>query len=162
MAKARKISVELRGRKTRYTRKLADRICECLALGMSLRETCRQKGFPGDATVRDWDKADRDGFSARYARAIEQQLLVWGDQIIEISDDGRNDYIERTNDDGSKTKTAILDKEHVQRSKLRIDARKWVLSKLMPKQYGDKTTLQHEGQDGGAIQVNLNAVDSKL
>ncbi len=44
-----------------------------------------------------------------------------------------------------------LNGEHVQRSRLRVDTRKWILSKLAPKRYGDK--LQHTGDGGGPIRV---------
>ncbi len=50
--------------------------------------------------------------------------------------------------DGS-TQT-VLNGEHVQRSRLRVDSRKWLLSKLKPERYGDK--LQHSGPGGGPVQ----------
>ena len=149
-----------RGRPTKYSEALADRIIEYISSGMSLRETCRQEDVGVDpATVMDWEKSDREGFSPRYARAIEKQLMMWGDQIIEISDDGSNDYMDRQNKDGSVD--VVLNQEHVQRSRLRIDARKWVLSKLMPKRYGEKTILEGGGP-GGALQIQNIPFDDDL
>ena len=61
------------------------------------------------------------------------------DEIIEIADDDQNDYIEQTLPSGD-----IIEKvnsEHIQRSRLRVDARKWVLSKMNPKKYGEKLDL---------------------
>ena len=43
----------------------------------------------------------------------------------------------------------IADNEHMQRSRLRVDTRKWLLAKVLPKVYGDK--LQHTGEGGGAV-----------
>ncbi len=51
---------------------------------------------------------------------------------------------------GSST-GAVVDHEHIQRSRLRVDARKWIAAKLLPKRYGDK--LQHTGDGGGPIRV---------
>lgn len=149
-----------KGRPTKYTKALADRILDYLSSGMSLRETCRQKDVAVDpATVMDWVELDREGFSPRYARAIEKQLMVWGDQIIEISDDGSNDWMERKSKDGSIE--IVLDNEHVQRSKLRIDARKWVLSKLMPKRYGEVTKVTGSGP-GGSFEFTMMKYDNEI
>ncbi len=47
--------------------------------------------------------------------------------------------------DGSTIR--LVDHEHIQRSRLRVDARKWLMSKMAPKKYGEK--LQHTGDGGG-------------
>jgi hypothetical protein len=60
------------------------------------------------------------------------------DELLKIADDGRNDWYEREG-------VRCVDHEHISRSKLRIDARKWYLSKLAPKRYGDWLELQHVG-----------------
>jgi hypothetical protein len=67
------------------------------------------------------------------------------DEALEIADETSDDWI--TTEDGKK----ILDHEHVQRSRLRVDTRKWAASKLAPKKYGDK--FQHVGEGGGPIRV---------
>jgi hypothetical protein len=69
------------------------------------------------------------------------QLEYWADETIEIADDGQNDWMERERPDGGID--VLLNGEHVQRSKLRIDSRKWLLSKLKPERYGD--SLKHIG-----------------
>jgi len=89
--------------------------------------------------------------SAQYARARELGYLSMADEIIDISDDGLNDWIERRRADGS-TET-VVNHEHISRSKLRFDARRWLLSKCLPKIYGDR--LEHTGPDGGPIQVTV-------
>ncbi len=92
---------------------------------------------------------DWDGFAARYVRARELQAEHWADQIVEISDDGTNDWVERQMPNG-KTET-VLEHEHVTRSRLRVDSRKWLLAKLRPGTYGDK--LQHANAAGDGNQV---------
>ena len=87
---------------------------------------------------------NRDGFYPQYARARELQMEAWADEIVEISDDGTNDWMERQLRDG-KTEE-VLDHEHITRSRLRVDTRKWIMSKLKPGTYGDK--LQHANAAG--------------
>ena len=69
------------------------------------------------------------------------------DENLEIADDGRNDWMERHGDEEAGW---VANGEHIQRSRLRIDTRKWMASKLAPKKYGDKLDLNntHEMGDG--------------
>lgn len=133
-----------RGRPTKYTKAIADKICEQLANGMTLREVCRAEDMPPEQTVRRWALEDREGFSAQYARAREIGYMVMADELLEISDDGRNDWMERNGEDD---RGWVANGEHMGRSRLRVDTRKWLLSKALPKLYGDKITTTHEAGD---------------
>ena len=128
-----------RGRPSSFAPEIAREICRRLAEGESLREVCRGNDMPAESTVRLWAVSDRDGFYAQYARAREAQLERWAEEIVEIADDASNDWIDRQNKDGSLVR--VLDREHVTRSGLRVDTRKWLMSKLAPKKYGDKVHL---------------------
>jgi hypothetical protein len=132
-------SIQGRGRPTAYTEPLAEEICRRLAGGESLRAICRAAHMPDDSTVRAWVLDNREGFSPRYARARELQAEAWADEIIDIADDGSNDWMERNRQDGDAEK--VLDHEHVTRSRLRVDTRKWLLAKLKPGTYGERTTV---------------------
>lgn len=132
------------GEASKYEQAIADRICEYLAEGMTLRETCRQEGMPPESTVRRWVLDDREGFAAQYTRAREIGYHTMADELIEVADDGSNDWIERQGED--KQAMYVLNGEHVQRSRLRLDTRKWLLSKALPKIYGDKTEVEHKGK----------------
>lgn len=132
-------------RPTIYTDELALTICERLAEGSTLRELCRQEDMPGRSTVFRWLE-EKPAFRDRYARACEWRAESWGDELLDIADDGSLDYV--ATEDGER-----FDGEHVQRSKLRVDTRKWLMSKAAPKKYGDKVTNELTGADGGAIQV---------
>lgn len=126
------------GRPSKYTEKLAAQICIRLAEGESLRQICRDVDMPCKATVLNWlfdNDPAKDGFLDQYVRAREIQAENWADEILEIADDGTNDWVER--EVGGKA----LDPEHISRSRLRVDSRKWLMSKLLPKKYGDK--VQH-------------------
>jgi hypothetical protein len=138
-----------RGRPTTFTAEIAHTICSRVASGESLKAICRDEGMPAEATVRGWVLDDREGFSALYARARDLQAESWADEILEISDDGSNDWMAREGKDDAPG--YVVNGEHIQRSKLRADTRRWLLAKLKPKQYGDVSKHEHSGPEGGPI-----------
>jgi hypothetical protein len=86
---------------------------------------------------------DTEGFSDRYARAREAQQLHYADEIVEIADDGSNDWIEREHENGRVD--VVPDREHISRSSLRVDTRKWLMARLARKTFGDKIGIDHSG-----------------
>lgn len=133
------------GRPTLYTKALATEICKRLAETGNLRAVCRAEDMPTEATVRSWALDDRDGFSSQYTRARELGYLSMADELTEIADDDSGDV--KIDGEGNER----MDAEFVGRSRLKLDTRKWLLSKALPKFFGDK--LAHTGADGGAIKV---------
>lgn len=129
------------GRPSDYTLKLTDKICERLADGESLRSICSSDGMPRQTTVFRWLAAHAE-FRERYARAREAQADALFDECLEIADDARNDWMVKNGKDSVGWE---LNGEHVQRSKLRIDARRWMAAKLQPKRYGDKVEVEQTG-----------------
>lgn len=126
------------GRPTLFTKELADEICAELATGLSLRTVCKPDEMPSIRTIFYWLRTNED-FLHQYEKAKAEGADALVDEILEIADDGTNDWMERERQDGS-----IIDvpnSEHIQRSRLRVDARKWIASKLKPKKYGDKMDL---------------------
>ena len=138
------------GRPSTYSQEIADEVCRRLAGGESLRAICRDEGIPDESTVRLWALDDREGFATQYARAREVQFLAIADELLEIADDGRNDWMQRRGND--ERRGWELNGEHIQRSRVRIDTRKWMLSKMLPKVYGDKTEVAVTGANGGPLQ----------
>jgi hypothetical protein len=128
------------GGQTKFTQAVADRICELLADGWSLRQACREPGMPNERTVRDWARDEKHPFAPQYARAREIGYHAMADELLEIADDARNDWVGRETPDGT---IRIVDHEHINRSRLRVDTRKWLLSKALPKIYGDKIEATH-------------------
>lgn len=128
------------GRPTLYTEEAADEICKRLADGETLKGICRDDHLPAEATVRLWAEEDREGFAERYARARMIGYYAMADELLEIADDGTNDWMVRNAD---HEETVTLNGEHVQRSRLRVDTRKWLLAKALPKVFGDKITTEH-------------------
>ena len=131
------------GRPSDYSEAITAEICARIALGESLRKICQSDDMPASSTIFLWLQQHGE-FSERYARAREAQADYLAEEILEIADDGSRDYGER---DG----VPIVDHDHIQRSKLRVDARKWYTSKVAPKKYGDRVTQEHTGPDGGPI-----------
>ncbi len=101
--------------------------------------------FPPVRTIRRWID-ESVPFTAQYARVKEQQADHIFDQILDIADDDSQDELPVGVDDetGASAKR-IQNSEFIARSRLKVDARKWVVSKLLPKKYGDKITQEHTG-----------------
>ena len=133
---------------TRYTPEAAERILTELAKGRTLRSVCRDEGMPYESTVRGWAMDDREGFAAQYARAREIGYQSMADEVLDVADDGQNDWMER---EGQEDAGWVANGEHISRSRLRVDTRKWLLSKALPKIYGDRVALDH----GGAVSINI-------
>lgn len=147
-----------KGRPSKFTQKLADEICEQLSQGISLRTVCLADKMPDAATVFRWLRT-RDEFCKQYARAKEESTDAMAEDIIDISDDSTGDYVE----DGEKM-TRKLNNENVQRSRLRVDTRKWIMSKMKPKKYGDKVDVTSGGEvikGNSIIFTDFNAPESK-
>lgn len=87
--------------------------------------------MPNKSTVFKW-LARHEGFSDQYAKAQEERTSAFAEEILDISDQYDN-------------LSDKLDVEHIQRAKLRIDTRKWLMSKMAPKRYGDKVETVHSG-----------------
>lgn len=134
------------GRPTKYRESLAKAICIRLMQGESLNYICQQKLYPNKSTVFRW-LASNDKFCDKYQRAREIQQEHHLDELIEIADDGSNDWMEKFGKDGESIGWQ-LNGEHVQRSKLRIDSRKWIMERMAARKYGDKKQVDHKSSDG--------------
>lgn len=131
-----------------YAPEIADEILRRMAEGESLRSICRSEGMPNREAVRLWVLENRHGFAERYAVARELQAHALAEELLEIADDGSNDWMARNDPNNPGY---IENGEHLQRSRLRVDARKWLTSKILPKHYGDKHEVEAYGKDGAAL-----------
>ena len=120
------------GRPTKFTPELADTICERIASGRTLASVCRDDDMPHRETVAIWTVRHKE-FSDKYADARRKLMDHWADEVSDIADRSR------------ETPGAVA------RDRLRVDSRKWLLSKLRPHQYGDRLTLDAE------VRVNVTA-----
>lgn len=109
-----------RAKPVQYSQELADKICDRLAAGETLRAICKSEGMPSEMTVRRWALDAESPFSSQYARAREIGYHAMADELLEIADGGSGD---------------------AQRDRLSVETRKWLLSKALPKVYGDRLDL---------------------
>jgi hypothetical protein len=132
-----------------YTEAIAAEICDRLENGEPLNEICRSPHMPDPKAVRKWVH-DRPGFGPRYARAKSIGYERLADEVIEIGDSpclGPNGYV---------------DNAAVQRARLMSDNRKWLLSKVLPKIYGDKVEISGDASAPLLTRIELVAVRPKL
>ena len=90
-------------------------------------------------TFYEWLEKDEEKVKL-YARATEERAEAILDEMIDIVDNNTNDV--NVLEDGKE----VVNNDVIQRSRLRYDARKWLVSKLNPKKYGDKIDMTTGGE----------------
>lgn len=134
------------GRPTDYNSNLATKICEAVAITTDgLDKVCaRNIGFPEASTIYKW-RIKHPDFAQKYEDAKRNQAELLATEILKIADDDSQDTMIN-----EMTGNVVQNSEFIARSRLRVDARKWIASKLLPKVYGDKVqnettiTVKHE------------------
>ena len=138
-----------RSRQRLFDPQYAERIITDLSRGLSVRKLCalgkaEDANFPGWEAVFDW-LGQSESFAQQYARARTKGCESIADELFVIADDHSEDHVlvvsEKTGD-----LIKVTDHEHINRSRLRADVRKWYLSKIVPKIYGDRLEVDHKGQ----------------
>jgi len=116
-----------------------------------MKEACRSVGVSASNFLR-WKDGVDDSVKDRYARARIDFVERLAAETLEIADE----VIPVNEERGG------LDNAAVQRNRLRVDTRKWLLSKLSPSRYGDKLTLAGDEENPLAIStVTKKIVDPK-
>lgn len=140
-------------RPTKYTKELADRICEMLAQWYSLRTVGKKERCPDLSTIFSWMRLYPD-FLKQYEKAKEESADALVEEMFDIADNWNNDWMEVNDPDNPWYK---MNGEAIQRSRLRVDIRKWVASKLKPKKYGDKLAIWWD-KDLDPIKTESNVI----
>lgn len=133
------------GRPSKYTDRIAARICSEITNGKSLVRVCEAEDMPSTMSVYRWLGDDRyKTFRDNYAHACEERTEALVEEAFQIASDGSNDWMEKHygNDDESSW---VVNGEAVQRSRLRVDLIKWYASRMKPKKYGDKIDVSSGG-----------------
>jgi hypothetical protein len=128
------------------------------------------EGMPTVAGFLKWVNTEPE-VSKDYARAREIGYLMLADEIVALSDkthewvtvqeldpDG-NPVFDEAGEPVLKKVLMPLNNDVIAHKRVQIDTRKWMLSKMLPKIYGDKLTQEHTGANGGPIA--MAAVDLK-
>lgn len=134
--------------RSHYTEEKATLFCDRIAGGRTVRSVCADEDMPTAKTVYTWLN-ENESFLKQYARAKELHADAMADQILEIADTADADNV---CDEFGNIKP---NHEWIARSKLRVDSRKWLLSKIMPRKYGDKVEQTLVGDPARPIH-NMN------
>lgn len=145
------------GRPSEYSQTIAEAITERIADGESLRSICTDEAMPAKSTVFKWLSQQKE-FADQYARAREEQAETLAAEIVEIADEEctmvrASKHGAKADDSESGEVEVVFDATAVARNRLRVDARKWVASKLKPKVYGDKVSTELTGPNGGPVET---------
>lgn len=127
------------GPKSNYTAEFGVRIAQRYGEGYTMSQLVRCEDMPKSQNTIDQWRWDHPEFDRLMEQAFRRRIKRMADQLEDISDDGTNDWMEREIElKGGRTMVKILcDHEHIQRSRLRWDTRRWLLSKVYPKLYGE-------------------------
>lgn len=118
--------------------KVIEIICDT---GQSMKRACKTVGITPWSFLRAIEK---ENLAQHYARAIEVRSDTMFDDMVDIADDNSEDFETRINKAGEEYE--VFNPDVVQRAKLMIDTRKWILSRMNPKKYGDKIDLTSDGK----------------
>ena len=125
---------------------IIDKIISDIEGGLSARKAVISAKI-SSKTFWDWIDKDKEKVK-QYTRACEARADFMADEILDIADSSEGDlYL----DDNGDTK---IDGNTVQRARTQIDARKWLMSKMAPKKYGDK--IQLGGDEDNPINVKFD------
>lgn len=116
----------------RFDMAVVTTICQRIADGKSLRAVCKAADMPARENFLDW-VAKKPEVRALYEQAIADREERYFEEVIEIADSGRDP----------------------QKTRVQVDARKWVLARMNPKKYGDRMTNELTGAGGGPIESNM-------
>ena len=124
------------GRPSDYTPEKGHEICFLLSTGMSLRTVCLREGMPDGVTVFKWMR-DYPEFLKHYALAKQESSDAMAEDIQDIADETISVI-----KSGAEKKSSAL----AQAQRLRVDTRKWLMSKMKPKRYGDTIDVKSDGK----------------
>jgi len=126
------------GRPTIFTQELGDFICQELAAGKSLTKICKPDAMPSPSSVYGWLRINKE-FLDNYTRARADKADYHFEELLDLSDDVNEDALCLT------------------KAKLQIDTRKWAISRMDTKKYGDSAQLRHANHDGTG-DVNIQTI----
>jgi len=126
-----------RGRPSSYTEETAREICARIESGMSLNQITKMDDMPESPTVYSWFAKFPD-FLRNYETAMANRAHAIFEEMLDIADNPTGD---------------------TKRDRLRIDTRKWALSRMNPKKYGDKSAIELTGPGGGPLQSITSEMD---
>jgi len=135
------------GRPTKYSVARAKRICDAIAAGRTAREIAATQEIPWQ-TVCNW-RDQHPEFAAQLKAAQAARAELMAEEILEIADDSSADFVEFETPSGRIRREP--NQELVQRSRLRVETRKYLMEKWSPHHYGPIQRLELTGAGGSPI-----------
>jgi hypothetical protein len=124
--------------------KIIDHVLTQVSAGRGLsRVLAEDEGMCNYVTFWEWVWKDEE-LANKVARARADGVEALLDECLEIADNGTNDFVEKTREDG--TTYEEVNRDHIQRSRLRVDTRMKMAQMLKPKTYGPKLDLTSDGE----------------
>lgn len=121
-----------------YSEEIADQILEHIEDGGTIESACKLDGMPSQSTLRRWRKGEGQGVAEDFAERFEQALRIrlegFIDDLLQIPRDIDTDS-----------------PGELQRARLECENRRWLLSKMLRKQFGDRTAVDVGGQDDNPL-----------
>ncbi len=130
---------------TKRTKEIEQEILSRLSKGETLSEICRDAHMPSVQSYREWCRSDKT-LEIAHGKARDDGFDAIAEECLRIAEDGANDWMTKNAGDATGW---LMNGEHVQRSKLRVETRLKLLAKWDPRRYGDKTQVTGDG--GGPV-----------
>jgi hypothetical protein len=145
------------GRPTKYTEELAERICILISTStFGIKKLCSLHDWmPEPSTIHLW-RLKNEYFSEQYTKAKKNQAELLAEETLDIADESDRDVT--INALGNE----VCNTEFVNRSRLRVDTRKWLTSKLLPKIYGDQKTVEDVTNENNALKEEMRLLRDQL
>lgn len=150
------------GRPTDYTPELGVEMCALIAEGETVFDLCEQENMPDKSTFFRW-LYKYDDFRDIYLKAKKAQTHFIAEEIRAIADDGQNDWVERESKRTGETST-VVNAEHIQRSKLRVETRLKIMAMMNSHTYGETKRTELTGKDGAPLfeKLTQEQIDARL
>jgi len=142
------------GRPSLYTDVLVDEICGRLASGEPMAKIVQSAHMPDSVTIYRWLR-EKPEFQQRYADARKDGAHCLADQIQDIVDTEPLAVFDET---GNKR----YDSGSIAHNRLRMDARKWLAAKYLPKVYGERTVVAGDDEHPVVIEASFDIFGEML
>lgn len=132
------------GRPTIFTPELSEKILKRVVDGESIRSICRDDDMPSLSAFFRWI-VEKPDFKEQYDHATDVRAETIFEEALEIADTVLMGEKVKTSGEGDTLKVETQTGDMVDRARLKVDTRKWFLSKLKPKRFGERLDLNHSG-----------------
>lgn len=125
---------------------------------MSVAEITRKEGMPNKSTIYYWILKHPE-FKELYQEAKSNMADTLADEMLDIADNAENDWMKRNKPDEQGWQA---NRDNINRSRLRIETRKWIASKLKPKKYSETLNTKISSNEGESLSINSNTSNEEL